>query len=106
MKEISNIGGKDLFRLGEIVVTTNCAGELEERFGENWQNAAFVLVNKHVRGDYGGLLCEDDINANTHAIATGERILSKYHIPCLSDDIYIITEWDRSYTTVMLCGDY
>lgn len=46
-----------------------------------------------------------DKQANEQALKGSGRILSKY---LLKDGtpIYVITEADRSYTTVMLVGDY
>jgi hypothetical protein len=42
---------------------------------------------------------------NNEAIETGEdRIFSCYHY--YSKKIYVITEWDRSYTTIMFAEEY
>ena len=50
-------------------------------------------------------LDEKDIEANNEAVANGERILSAYH---LKDDtkLYVITEWDRSATTILRPEEY
>jgi hypothetical protein len=51
----------------------------------------------------------EDKAANERAITANLRIVSKYHV---TDDvgtvhpIYIITEWDRSLTTIMLTSEY
>jgi len=64
-------------------------------------------LDRHVSGDWCDLdtLDLDDQMANESALLNGERILSKYRV---RDDafIYIITEWDRSYTTALLPEEY
>jgi len=62
-------------------------------------------LDRHLRGDWGEELGFDDILANENALVNGERLLSKYRVsPGVS--IYIITEWDRSATTVLLPEEY
>lgn len=63
---------------------------------------------RHHHGDWGDL-CGDDKHANDRAIHDGTRILSKYHIPIPGRDpapCYIITESDRSLTTILLTSEY
>ena len=52
-----------------------------------------------------GDTCYEDWKMNDEAVKHGDdRIVAKY---CLSfGNIFIITEWDRSATTVMFCGEY
>lgn len=64
----------------------------------------FALVNRHARGDWGNL-CDDDRLQNKMAAATGQRVLSSYLLPN-KRTVWIITEWDRSVTTVLLPDDY
>ena len=59
---------------------------------------------RHASGDWGDL-GEEDWAMNDRAAVSGEdRILSSYMV----DDtkFWIITEWDRSVTTVLLPEDY
>ncbi len=52
-----------------------------------------------------GDLCKEDKAQNDLAVEAGMRILSAFH----TDDnvkFWIITEWDRSVTTVLLPDDY
>ena len=63
------------------------------------------------RNHYGewGDLCADDKEANEVALTNGERILSKYHVVAASGtrvSIYVITEWDRRITTILLTEEY
>ena len=52
-----------------------------------------------------GNLCDEDKQMNDDAIESGQdRILARYNLSF--GDIYIITEWNRSMTTIMLCDEY
>ena len=63
------------------------------------------FLDRHVRADWGDQLEFGDILANEQALVNGERLLSKYNVqPGIS--IYIITERDRSLTTVLLPEEY
>jgi len=63
-----------------------------------------ALLSRHVRGDWGEL-CEEDRQMNAEALSTGRRLLSAYALP---DDtrVWIITEADRSATTLLLPHEY
>lgn len=60
---------------------------------------------RHLTADWGDL-SDDDWAANDRALRTGEdRLLSSYQIaPDLT--LWIITEWDRSVTTLLVPSDY
>ncbi len=62
-------------------------------------------LRRHCCGDWGEELSEDDCEANESALRSGARILSRYRTPA-GDRLYIITEWNRSMTTVMLPSEY
>jgi hypothetical protein len=59
---------------------------------------------RHHCGDWGDL-CDEDKQANEDALIHGDRILSSYRLPD-GRKIFIITEWDRSSTCVMLAEEY
>ena len=59
---------------------------------------------RHARGDWGDL-CHEDSKQNDDAIATGGRVLSAYRSPS-GTRFWIITEADRSSTTVLLPEEY
>ena len=64
----------------------------------------FAALQRHQNCDWGDV-CPQDKWANDRAVKGGERLLSVYH----SKDgvkFWIITEWDRSATTVLLPEDY
>jgi hypothetical protein len=68
-----------------------------------------VDLTKYLRchhcGDWGDELCSEDKQANEDALLHGSRLLSCYRTPA-GDRLYIITEWDRSMTTILLPEEY
>ena len=60
-------------------------------------------LRRHHCGD-GGDLCKEDKQANQDALQDGARILSCYRIQ--DRKIYVITEADRSMTTVLFAEEY
>jgi len=88
-----------LFQLGQLVSTPG-ALDAFNRTGEN----AFSFLSRHMTGDWGDVP-EEDTNENDFSVKNGFRILSVYR---LKDDtrIWIITEADRSSTTVLLPSEY
>lgn len=62
-----------------------------------------VLIVRHVSGDWSEL-DESDREANREAVQSGERILSAYQVG--NDRFYVITEADRSTTTILLAHEY
>jgi len=85
------------FALGQIVATRNAVHSLP---ADEILNALF----RHALGDW-GTLCEEDWKANEEALESGGRLLSVYQI-ARGVKFYVITEWDRSVTTVLLPEDY
>ncbi|HEY0607767.1 MAG TPA: hypothetical protein VGD58_32935 [Herpetosiphonaceae bacterium] len=87
------------FNPGQVVATPGALEALET----NQQNAVYFLA-RHLRADWGEL-DEADKQANDHALITGGRLLSAYH---LNDGtkLWIITEWDRSSTCLLLPSEY
>lgn len=65
-------------------------------------NAAVVLA-RHQRGDFGTVNAED-VQANKDAIVNGSRIFSAYLLG--AERLWIITEADRSSTTLLLPEEY
>ena len=66
--------------------------------------SVIAAIYRHARGDWGEV-CEEDRQSNEEALARGMRLLSVYRTP---DGVkfWIITEADRSVTTVLLPEDY
>ncbi|RZI40516.1 hypothetical protein EGT07_23020 [Herbaspirillum sp. HC18] len=62
------------------------------------------FVMRHASGDWGEV-CASDKRLNDESIKHGNRILSRYQLSD-GENIYIITEHDRSVTTIMLRDEY
>jgi len=87
------------FSLGEIVATGGLLAGLEK----SGQPPLLFLV-RHAIGDWGEV-CKEDWLANDEAVKNGGRLLSAYRTT-LGERIWIITEWDRSVTTLLLPDEY
>jgi hypothetical protein len=83
--------------LGQIVATRNAADQLSN-------TTILKALARHCAGDWGDV-CEEDWQSNDAAMVAGNRLLSSYRSP---DGVkfWIITEWDRSLTTILLPEDY
>ena len=86
-----------LLILGQIVATPN-ALELVD------QADITAALQRHVNGDWGDL-CAEDKAVNDQALVEGSRILSAYQ-STNGKKFWIITEADRSATTILLPEDY
>ncbi len=86
-----------LFTLGSLAATPRV---LESVPGAELTTA----LMRHLRGDWGDV-SDEDRAANDRAVKGGDRIVSSYHS---TDGVKfcIITEWDRSATTILLSGEY
>ena len=85
------------FALGQTVITANA---LERLHAEDVHQA----LARHARGDWGDLDPEDAAE-NELSITEGFRLLSAY-TDRRGVKFWIITEWDRSSTCVLLPEDY
>ena len=63
-----------------------------------------TLLERHHHGDWGDI-CNEDIHANQRALLYGGRLLSAYHLP-EGTKVWVLTEGDRSATTVLLPHEY
>ena len=87
------------FELG-VVVATPGALELLSRYGKE----PVEYLQRHLSGDWGDLGAYDWA-ANDQALETGARLFSAYAVSPLNT-LWIITEADRSSTTLLLPEDY
>ena len=85
------------FPLGRSVTTP---GALAGVPTDEMQAALF----RHHHGDWGDI-CESDRQENERALHEGSRLLSVFYTKA-GVKFYIITEHDRSVTTVLLPSDY
>lgn len=86
----------NLFPLGRVVITANAHTRLSEQ-------VVLASLARHANGDWGDV-GEDDRRENELSLERGFRLLSVYEDQ--SETFWIITEADRSATTVLIPGDY
>jgi len=86
------------FPLGQVVSTPGALKLLEEA-GED----PYLLLARHRSGDWGELAAHDR-QENELSLKYGWRILSSYSVG--EGRVWIITEADRSYTTILLPEEY
>lgn len=87
------------FALGQIVATPGALKALEEA-----GKSPFEFLDRHASGDWGEL-GEEDKHENELSLVHGFRLLSAYKLGS-GEKIWIITEADRSVTTILLPQDY
>jgi len=85
------------FRLGRTVITSNALTKLS-------QADVHGALGRHHFGDWGDLDA-DDREANERALHDGGRLLSAYRSD-RGEKFWVITEADRSATTVLMPEDY
>jgi hypothetical protein len=88
-----------LFPLGKLVTTPGAMLALV-----NTRTDGLEFLSRHMVGDWGEL-DEEDKAQNTWAVTHGERILSAYTMSN-GEKLWIITECDRSVTTLLLPSEY
>lgn len=85
--------------LGQIVMTRS----VENLICDASHLCLIPFIARHKSGDWGNL-CEEDKQLNNEAVHFGGRILSSYQL--MGQKIYIITEANRSLTTILLPSEY
>jgi hypothetical protein len=93
------ISAAAIFNLGSVVATSNSLALLEQH-----GVAPLTLLKRHAAGDWGNVP-SDDAKATQDALKFGCRLLSSYRIAA-NATLWIITEADRSVTTLLLPSDY
>ena len=90
------------FVMGKLLFTRG----VNDLVAEKADFSKFVLhsLSRHAQGDWGDL-CEDDKKENELSLKEGFRLLSAYEQAGLPK-IWIITEADRSVTTVLFPDEY
>lgn len=88
-----------LFSLGQLVATPGALAALEK----TGQSPAEFLA-QHVRGEWGDL-SDDDRKENHYSLEHRLRLLSSYRTNA-NETIWVITEADRSVTTLLLPSEH
>jgi hypothetical protein len=84
------------FHLGQVVITANASLTLTTE-------EVLTALSRHASADWGDL-CPEDTLVNNTALDHGDRLLSAYGQG--ANRFWVITEADRSVTTVLLPEDY
>lgn len=91
------------FEPGNVYSTPGVNAKLEDA---GFMRFMIVSLNRHINGDWGNM-CDEDKAANDEALVDGLRLMSVYKRMDNPDDtIWIITEADRSSTTILLPDEY
>lgn len=90
-----------LFNSGTVVMTMRVK-ELADTGKITYEKMTKAFL-RHMDGDWGNIALENQI-ANDTAVVAGNRILSSYTINNIK--IWVITEADRSVTTILLPEEY
>jgi hypothetical protein len=88
-----------VFPLGQIVATPGALQALSEA-----EIVPARLLQRHQFGDW-GTVSPDDARENELSAREGFRIISSYTLPT-GTRIWVITEGDRSATTLLLPEEY
>ena len=90
-----------MFKLGRMLMTAGISAAVKEDAEFDSEIAKCLL--RHSTCDWGDL-CEEDSLLNDDALISGDRILSAYKTT--KGKVWIITEADRSATTILFPSEY
>lgn len=87
--------------LGTVVTTQGIANAMQESnaFKQEIERA----FTRYSNGDWGDT-CKEDKESNDRAEEMQTRVVALYHTS--KGDVFIITEWDRSVTTILFASEY
>ena len=89
--------------IGQPTITSHLNEVME--LNSDFEQEVYRAFNRYVNCDWGDLEAEDKaLNDSAVQEPGSDRILAAYKLS--KGKIYIITEWDRSYTTLMFAEDY
>lgn len=93
------------FELGRVVVTKAVSDKMSADY--NFDIFVKKSLGRYHRGDWGNV-GKEDAKSNNDALENGERILAVYSrsYSKSNDTIWIITEADRSVTTILFPSEY
>lgn len=91
------------FKLGQLVATRKVAERAETDL--DFYDFVCESIRSYISCDWGDT-CDEDKRMNDDAVKNGERILAVYIQRKTGEKIWIITEWDRSVTTILFPSEY
>ena len=89
------------FKLGQVVTTASIAVDIADN--KKFAKDVTAALMRYTNCDWGDT-CAEDAQINDEAVKSGDRILAAYDT--CNGTIWIITEWDRSATTILYPEDY
>lgn len=90
------------YSLGKVVMTNGISNKMAE--SEKFANEITNCLKRYITCDWGNM-CDEDKEMNDNALRTGAaRVLAAYDTS--EGRVYIITEQDRSYTTILFADEY
>lgn len=104
--ELKNLHSK---QFGRFILTEGIAFDVDENIA--FSKFVQTCVKRHERHDWGEME-KEDIEANNSALKNGDRLFSSYKIPeklsldVQAEKVWIITECDRSATTILYPSEY
>jgi hypothetical protein len=96
---MQQISKQPAFELGQIVATPGALAAIKKAGQQPGE-----FLTRHINRDWGDL-DEEDRKENEHSLEHGFRLLSAYKTNA-GDRLWIITEADRSVTTLLLPEEY
>ena len=95
------------FSMGQVVATSSIQSVMLSDL--SFHTFVYTSLMRHEEGDWGEV-SEEDHESNEMALVTGHRLFSVYHCSSVhsvhGDRIWVITEADRSVTTVLWPREY
>ena len=96
------------FEIGKVVCTRAVWETMEEN--EAFKRFVSGCLSRYILYDWGDT-CPEDWKLNNQAVRDGDRVMAVYNIPDEIEDIFenqfwIITELDRTVTTMLFPSDY
>jgi hypothetical protein len=89
------------FPLGQVVMTRGVMQFCLENSVDSEDLTS--CLRRHQCGDWGNM-CDEDKQTNNEAVRYGNRVMSEYSLQ--NERIWVITEHDRSVTTILLPEEY
>lgn len=96
MRQVTIISMEQKFPLGTILITPGAAAALTAPDTAN-------IITRHAQGDWGEV-SPDDAELNDLALKDGSRLMSACTVNGVK--LWVITEADRSVTTILLPEEY
>lgn len=90
-----------MFELGKVVLTQGISNKMLD--SNRFYNQVIKALERYKKQDWGEI-CEEDKMSNDMAVKLGDRILASYETS--DGKIWITTDWDRRYTTILFPEEY